>query len=353
MRASIIISTYSISKLKYIIKTIEKCAENDVEFIITVERDKKYFDTLMDKLKKLKKRINLSAKLILHERRLNLSQARNLGMNFSSGDILIFLDDDVVPANDCIREIIKTFKERDDAAIVGSRVELSIPRNIIFPKIFYTLLGGQYVPPNEQKILRIRNAVGCALSIKKKIIDEIGGFCNFLSFSKSLGAFYGNIGGEDVEISKRVWIHYKGHKKVYLNKRALVYHIISREKMHPWNIFKRSFFLLMIDSIVNDTLQILCPENKIACAQEILNLLEARQLKAALGELRNTVSLSPKNILELSIAFLLFLIAQTGNLLYKTLLKRKFLELIRRNKKYAYNTSFLLKWAKISKITTI
>ncbi|MHA1593784.1 MAG: glycosyltransferase, partial [Candidatus Baldrarchaeia archaeon] len=144
MRASIIISTYSISKLKYIIKTIEKCAENDVEFIITVERDKKYFDTLMDKLKKLKKRINLSAKLILHERRLNLSQARNLGMNFSSGDILIFLDDDVVPANDCIREIIKTFKERDDAAIVGSRVELSIPRNIIFPKIFYTLLGGQY-----------------------------------------------------------------------------------------------------------------------------------------------------------------------------------------------------------------
>lgn len=353
MQVSLIISTYSISKLENLIETVKRYAKNNIEIIITVERDREYFNLLVDKIKKLKKEDNFTAKIIFHERRLSISQARNLGLKFSSGEILIFIDDDAIPTKQCIKEIIKTYEKKEDAAIIGGSVKLNVPSNYIFPKIFYTLLGGIYVPPNSQKIIKTRNVVACILSIKREVLNEVGGFCNLLYFSRSFGTFYGNIGGEDVEISKRIWVHYKGRKKVYLNKDAQIYHIISKEKMLPWNILKRAFFLFMIDEIVGDILKTMYSKKDIEAAQRLINQLETQQLREVLKTVKKLLNFSPRDILELFIASLLFLTALTGKLLYRTLLKSKFVELVRKNKKYIYDFSFIPKWAKVTEIAIL
>ena len=353
MQASLIISTYSISKLKNLLATIKKCAKNNIEIVITVERDKKYFNLLVKNIKKLKKGNNFTAKIIFHEKRLSISQARNLGLQSSTGKILIFLDDDAIPIKQCIKEIIKTYEERKDAAIIGGNIKLNIPSKYIFPKIFYTLLGGIYVPPSNRKIIETRNVIACILSVKREILNEIGGFCNLLYFSRSLGAFYGNIGGEDVELSKRIWVHYKGRKKVYLNKEAQVYHIISREKILPWNILKRAFFLFMIDEIVNDILKTTYSEKDLKAAQKVINRLEKQQLKDVLKTVKNLLKFTPRNVLEFFTASLLFFTALVGKLFYKIFLKSKFNELIRKNKKHMYDFSSIPKLAKVAEIAII
>lgn len=70
------------------------------------------------------------------------ANARNIGLDLADGDIVIFIDDDVILEPDCISEMISTFTRdvMEEIVGVGAVAKEEVPPNSIFKKI-YSLFG--------------------------------------------------------------------------------------------------------------------------------------------------------------------------------------------------------------------
>jgi GT2 family glycosyltransferase len=137
-----------------------------------------------------------------------LSVGRNAGIKFAKGEIVIFLDDDAIPANNFVEEHI-TAHERYD--IFGLRGK-SLPKT----KSIYNHLTSHY-DLGEQVIPHHINLEGNS-SFKKDFLLKIGGFNPKLQ---------GAGGYEGVEITMRAMLQYKDKTKFIYIPNAIIYHDFS------------------------------------------------------------------------------------------------------------------------------
>lgn len=143
------------------------------------------------------------------ESRPGLSYARNTALRVAQGDILVFTDDDILPASEWLNEIHREFKADPDLFVLGGRVLLA--HSGLQPVGIVTGTHAQTVTTPDGASL----VIGANFAFRREVLAQIGGFDTRLG----AGSYFG--GGEDVDFVYRA---IKAGYKLLYAPNATVYH---------------------------------------------------------------------------------------------------------------------------------
>jgi len=116
------------------------------------------------------------ATVVANEGPQGLSQARNTGVRNSSGDVLVFLDDDACPEHDWLAELVARY---DDPDVIGAG-GLVLPRweterPAWHPEEFDWVVGCSYRGLPES-VAPVRNPIGANMSFRRSVLERTGDF---------------------------------------------------------------------------------------------------------------------------------------------------------------------------------
>jgi GT2 family glycosyltransferase len=109
--------------------------------------------------------------------RRGLSGARNTGLDYATGDIIAFLDDDAVAKPGWLAELVDCFQEVDIVA-AGGRAIPSWPRGTapaMLPPELLWVVGCSYRGQPAERA-DVRNVIGCSMAFRTAALRAIGGF---------------------------------------------------------------------------------------------------------------------------------------------------------------------------------
>jgi glycosyltransferase involved in cell wall biosynthesis len=141
------------------------------------------------------------------------AHARNLGVRTAKGDIIAFIDDDVIVENDWLRLLKEVLDSRDDVSFVGGRVlpQWNEPSPAWLTPDHWSPLALLDYGPKELTIAgpNPRGLLTANIAFRKRVFDEVG------TFSPHLQRVKDHIGSmEDTEFLLRVCR--SGKKGIYL-----------------------------------------------------------------------------------------------------------------------------------------
>jgi glycosyltransferase involved in cell wall biosynthesis len=137
----------------------------------------------------------------VHLDRRGASAARNAGANSSTGEIVVFMDDDCEARRDWLATIDKCF--RDDIGLVGGAVEAPAKDRVSFAVCPWLIPPDTiFIPPNSDGILPPGFCVLSAnMAVRRKDFEQVGGFDECLGTGSGFG------GGEERDILSRLARH--------------------------------------------------------------------------------------------------------------------------------------------------
>lgn len=144
-----------------------------------------------------------------------VSGARNLGIANSTGEIILFSDDDCVPDGCWVSEAYKLFAADENLAMIGGRVELYDNEDL--PETIKTSM----VPDVLDKVTKVHGFLhGCNMSVRRSALRDAG------VFDERLGAGTALRSAEDTDLVYRL---FKAGKKVIFSPDPLIYHHHGRK----------------------------------------------------------------------------------------------------------------------------
>jgi len=158
--ASVIVSTFNrVAYLKKCIAALLKLNFENFEIIIvndgSIDGTREYLNKLHDK----------KIKVIHHKKNLGLGQARNSGIRLSKYEIIAFTDDDCVVDKDWLKEILKSFNNKNIGLVIGQTFYIKKNYRGYFPERLVQNIGAKW-------------PMGCNVAYRKKVFDQIGYFDN-------------------------------------------------------------------------------------------------------------------------------------------------------------------------------
>lgn len=162
-----------------------------------------------------------------------LSNARNRGYKEAEGEIVAYVDDDVVVSKEWLRCHYESYTE-DIIGCVGGKVYVKLPENMELPEWFSgpLMLGFGSLDYGDQKMIlsEDRYVVGGNFSVRKSVLMSLKGFDpNLGRRPKKM------LGGEEIELQDR--IRKLGFHILY-NPDAFVFHYVNREKITKKYFYK-------------------------------------------------------------------------------------------------------------------
>lgn len=153
------------------------------------------------------------------------ARARNHGASVASGEILLFLDDDMICEPDIVEQHAMDYAEGSDA-VLGD-----IPLDSAAAPGFLSEGVGDWARERSQRLaaggaLTLFDLLTGQLSIRRTVFDEIGGFDGRFTMG-------GSFGNEDLDLGTRLLEQYK----VRFNPRAISYQryvVTPRAHMKQW-----------------------------------------------------------------------------------------------------------------------
>jgi len=232
---SIIIPTYNrASFLRQSITGLDALEINKIPFEIIVV-DNTSTDNTKHIVKEFqeKKAYSKTKLVYIYEKQLGLHFARHTGAKASNGEILVYIDDDVICDKNFLIEILKPYKD-PSVGCVGGKIlpkwEIEPPEWINkFPKWYLSILDDHEGPKEVQWIY------GCNFSIRKSLLFELGGFNPDSFGDKKMWWMRG-----DGEIGLLRKAHDAGKKVIY-NPKAVVWHSIPKERLTEKYFKERAF----------------------------------------------------------------------------------------------------------------
>ena len=226
---SVVISVFSVDRAKDVmncIDSIKKQSNAPKEIIVVLDPKEELIKFYKEKLVDVK---------IVVSSDFGLSFARNMGVKGSQNEIIAFIDDDAFADKKWLEMMVRNFN--DSSVIgVGGRIEPVWDDGFPawFPEELYWIVGCSYKGLPKTRTA-IRNPIGCNMSFKRRVIEEVG------YFNTRVGRI-GNklLGHEDTEFGIRVTKKFSGLKIVY-EPDAIVYHHVPKTRSTLKYIINRSF----------------------------------------------------------------------------------------------------------------
>lgn len=195
------------------------------EIIIVDSSEETYLDSVLEeKIPAIMPLVKL-----LHVKA-SASEARNIGVRHSTGDILFFFDDDVILDRDYIRQVMNVFTNDEEGNIGGVmgniinvRRDLTSIASVMRRLFFWDHFGnGKFLPSGlptyvhgHGKAMQTEFLSGCMSAYRRKVIEEF-------VFDENLGRLSGYTYLEDADLSYRV-----------SRKYTLVYTPLAKLDHHP------------------------------------------------------------------------------------------------------------------------
>jgi len=253
---SIVVTSYTMGRLNYnyeLLDSIKAQPYSTIETIYVVERSKELYDNLEHYIQDNK---ITDVTLIFNTGETGASAARNIGMKEAKGEIIAFIDDDVVLANDWAEEMVKTYDETI-IGVSGATLPLwECPQPKWLPQEFYWIVGCTSWL-NSKEVKEIRNVWTMNSSFGREIVD-MG-----IYFSQDIGPSGGSMTGreknklsEDLEFSMRAKKIIG--KRIVFNPKVKVQHRVTPDRLTWKYIIQWSYWI----GSSRKTLQRLYPEPK-------------------------------------------------------------------------------------------
>jgi glycosyltransferase involved in cell wall biosynthesis len=165
-----------------------------------------------------------------------LLEARNAGAEVATGDVVAFLDDDAIAAEDWVAELVTVYEARDVPAVGGKMTPAWVAgKPTTLPAEFYWLVGvtheGFADGPGE-----VRNTFGSNISFRRSVFLNLGGF------DANIGGRKGdaNLQGGETELCARMQAAY-GHGVYYTPDARVAHKVFAYRTSLPW-LLDRAFW---------------------------------------------------------------------------------------------------------------
>jgi GT2 family glycosyltransferase len=229
---SVVVTTYSINRLRNtldLLKTLQMQHCCNLQIIVVTEGSLELHDRIR---RYVESEGMLNVLLLINEGKKGLSEARNIAIEQAQGDILAFLDDDIVVPENWACEILRPFSMWTDVVgVTGAVFPLWEDKSMSwFPRELGWLVScTTWFDAHETR--EVRNAWGHNMAFRRDAFEACG------SFSPETGYHRGVI-AEDVEFSIRV--RSKMHKRIVYDPRVVAWHKIGKDRLTVKYISQRA-----------------------------------------------------------------------------------------------------------------
>ena len=231
MMVSVVLSTYSKDNFNQVLDCIESLGHQTFppeEIILVLDSDP-------DLITYYKSIFNGRVKIV-DSGGFGLSRARNAGIQAAKSEIVAFIDDDAIADPSWLHNLLKDYDSASVVSVGGLIKPLwEQQRPKWFPAELDWVVGCSYKGLPEIRAY-VRNAIGCNMSFRKKIFDDVGYFRTDLGrFGKHL------LGSEEPELSTRILTNNPNSKIIY-DPEAIVFHKVPLGRRKFSYLFRRSFY---------------------------------------------------------------------------------------------------------------
>jgi len=165
-----------------------------------------------------------------------LSNARNKGIEVSSGDILAFIDDDAWADEKWLENLLKNF-EGEEVWVVGGKIVPVFDKRR--PKWLAEeldwIVGCTYRGIPEKRA-EVRNPIGANMAFRREVFEVAGGFrAEVGRYGKKL------LGSEETELCLRLK-KVKPDAKIVYDPSALVYHRVPESRTKLSYALRRAYY---------------------------------------------------------------------------------------------------------------
>lgn len=231
---SIIFTSYTTERINDIyelLDSIKTQSYSNVETIFVAEQTKELLN-----------KVNLYAvtrntpnlKVLFNDGEMGLSAARNVGIKEAKGDIIAFVDDDVVLFPEWAEELVRAYDDGNIIGVTGPALPLWEDKSMAwFPKEFYWIISCT-AWCNWSEVTEVRNAWGMNMSFRAEAFQECGLFSNEYGFHKGPMA-------EDNEFSLRVKA--KTGKRIVYCPSVRLWHRVHEYRLSQRFIRERAYWI--------------------------------------------------------------------------------------------------------------
>jgi GT2 family glycosyltransferase len=169
-------------------------------------------------------------------------KARNVGFQNAKGEILAYLDDDVIMSKDWTRAILEPYESKDVGGVGGRVLPLDYPEQtpdisekyMAIGKVFDNGFVSNNYDVSTKLPIEVDTLIGCNMSFRRKLLFEIGGFDD---------NFLGNCYREETDVSVRIK---RLNCKLIYQPKALVRHKYKGKKIDRkwfyWYAYNHFYF---------------------------------------------------------------------------------------------------------------
>lgn len=181
----------------------------------------------------------------IYEPRLGLNHARNAGVKRASGELIAFLDDDMVPAGDWVKQLIQAFSVHADADCIGGKVEPlweTIPPGW-FSERFLARLAVLDLSEVAHLVQSPQYICGGNACYRASVFERVGLFESGLDRKGK-----GLLSSGEVELCLRLE---RRNGTIYYCPGVVTRHSISEDRTQRLYLFKRGYWQAVTDAIID------------------------------------------------------------------------------------------------------
>lgn len=211
---SVVVTSYTTERLKDILELLDSLKAQTysrIEVIFVGERSRE----LCDRVKEYGEKTGVQRlRVIFTSEKIGLGGARNLASKEATGEIVAFVDDDVILSSEWADEMVKSYEDSSVIGVTGACLPQWQDKKLDWlPKELYWLIScTDWTDWNETR--EARSLWGGNMSVRREVFEKAGSFLPLLGYHAPMA--------EDLEFSLKAKIKTGG--KLLFNPKAKVWH---------------------------------------------------------------------------------------------------------------------------------